>query len=395
MSHPKSSSGGLDMKPLGDISVLDLSLTIPGPYATCILQDLGAEIISIEPPDGDPLRSRGPTNEEGVGKLFAALNEGKQCLSVDLKSERGKEFLKDLVSEVDVFVEGFRPGVVDRLGIGPDVLCEEESDLIYCSLSGYGQTGPRRDQPAHSLNYEGLAGFLNPDNPSIPGFPVADFAGAQTLVIAIQAAIRTRDSGGAGQYIDLGLYDTLASWNNLNAPWATDPDSEIDRDPLVTGEYPCTNTYETADGRFITLGIMEPKFWDKLCERVGRPELSEKQFEIGGKDSEAYVELQSEFLRESSSEWLDRLSGDLPVGPVRTPKEALNDEQLTAREGILAFDNTTGEFVRGFGLPISIPANGSPGGDTTPSTLEAAGYDDQSINRLMDEGVVSPSRSSR
>lgn len=378
---------------MSDISVVDLSLTIPGPYATCILQDLGAEVISIEPPDGDPLRSRGPTNGEGIGKLFAALNKGKRCLSVDLKSERGTKMVTDLVSEADVCIEGFRPGVVSRLGIGPDVLRAEDSDLIYCSLSGYGQSGPRRDEPAHSLNYEGLAGSLNPNNPSVLGFPVADFAGAQTLVIAILAAIRARDTGGTGQYIDLGLYETLASWNNLNAPWATDPDSTSDRDPLVTGEYPCYNTYETGDDQFITLGMMEPKFWDELCERIGRPDLCEKQFETGSKESETYSEMQSEFRKKSSSEWLECLSDDLPVGPVRTPKEALTDDHLTAREGILAFDETTGELVRSFGLPISIPGTGSAESDTRTSVLDAAGYDEGSLNELSDEGILSRTRS--
>lgn len=219
----------------------------------------------------------------------------KQTASIDLKDERGKQLLLDMAAEADVFVEDFRPGVVDNLGIGPDTLRAENPDLIYCSLSGFGQTGPRRDQPAHALNYEGLAGLLDPDDPSCPGFPVADFSGAQMLVIAVLAAIRTRDRGGDGQYIDFGLFEVLASWNRWNDPWAESDATEFDHDPLVGGEYPCYNTYETADGHYLTLGIMEPKFWEELCERLDRPDLVDGQFDTGRSNSGTYHEIQAEF----------------------------------------------------------------------------------------------------
>lgn len=158
------------MQPLDDITVIDVSLTLPGPYATSQLQQLGAEVVSVEPPHGDPLRHREPLGPNGQGGLYEMLNEEKQTASIDLKDERGKQLLLDMAAEADVFTEGFRPGVVDDLGIGPDTLRAENPDLIYCSLSGFGQTGPRRDQPAHALNYEGLAGLLDPDDPSCPGF---------------------------------------------------------------------------------------------------------------------------------------------------------------------------------------------------------------------------------
>lgn len=283
------------MQPLDDITVIDVSLTLPGPHATSQLQQLGAEVVSVKPPHGDALRHREPFGPNGQGGLYEMLNEGKQTASIDLKDERGKQLLLDMAAEADVFVEGFRPGVVDDLGIGPDTLRAENPDLIYCSLSGFGQTGPRRDQPAHALNYEELAGLLDPDDLSIPGFPVADFSGAQMLVIAVLAAIRTRDRGGDGQYIDFGLFEVLASWNRWNNPWAESDATEFDRNPLVGGEYPCYNTYETADGRYLTLGIMEPKFWEELCERLDRPDLVDGQFDTGGSNSGTYQEIQAEF----------------------------------------------------------------------------------------------------
>ena len=315
------------------------------------------------------------------------LQEGKTCLSLDLKDERGRELLTDIADHADVLVEGFSPGVVDDLGVGPELLRERNPDLVYASLSGFGQTGPRAHQPGHSVNYEGLAGMLDPENPSLPGYPIADFAGAQMLVIAILAAIRKRDRGGGGQYIDLGMYEVLASWNRWNAPWVADDDSP-DHQPLTGGEYPCYNTYETGDGRYLTLGVMEPPFWETLCERIGRPDLVDAQFETGGTDSDAYQELQTEFRKRPLSAWLGDLGEDLPVGPVRSPKEALSDPQLDARGHGVALDETTGRVAQQFDLPVDLgddPSRDSDGFDV----FTAAGYDEGELAALSDAGVLS------
>jgi crotonobetainyl-CoA:carnitine CoA-transferase CaiB-like acyl-CoA transferase len=374
------------MRPLDDIRVIDLSLTLPGPYATSMLEQLGAEVVSVEPPGGDPVRHWTPARPDGRSEVFAMLQEGKECISLDLKDDRGRELLVDLAAEADVLVEGFRPGVVDDLGVGPATLRERNPDLVYCSLSGFGQTGPRAAQPGHSINYEGLAGFLDPENPSLPGTPTADFAGAQLLVIAILAAIRKRDRGGSGQYIDLGLYEVLASWNRWNAPWAEDED-EPDKQPLTGGEYPCYNTYETADGRYLTLGVMEPHFWETLCERLDRPDLVDSQFDTGGQDSEAYAELQSVFAERTLSAWLDELGGDLPVGPVRTAAEALSDPQLEARGHAVALDETTGDVARKFDLPIAFDDDPA---ESDSDLFDEAGYDESTLTSLQEAGVFSP-----
>jgi alpha-methylacyl-CoA racemase len=376
------------MQPLDDVTVVDISLTLPGPYATSILQQLGAEVLSITPPGGDPVDDRGPQLADGHSELFAALNRGKRTLALNLKDERGRELLFDVVSQGDVFVEGFRPGAVDDLGIGPGRLREHNPALVYCSLSGFGQSGPRRDQPAHSLNYEGLAGLLDPDNPGMPQFPVADFAGAQLLVIATLAALRARDRGGGGQYIDLGLYEVLANWNAWNAPWATNAASEHQGDPLVGGEYPCYNTYETADERHLTLGIMEPKFWEELCSRLGREHLTESQFETGGKRGDAYQELQQVFRTEPLATWVDRLSGDLPVAAVTHPADALEDEHGRARDHVFAFDTQTGETVREFGFPVAFAEKYDSTSDDGSDLLTSAGYDDAALSELRESNVV-------
>jgi len=375
------------MQPLDDIRVIDLSLTLPGPYATSVLEQLGADVVSVEPPNGDALREWAPSHPESRGEVFAMLQAEKTTVSLDLKDDRGRELLADMAADADVFVEGFRPGVVDDLGVGPSTLRARNPDLVYCSLSGFGQTGPRADQPGHSVNYEGLAGLLDPENPTLPGYPVADFAGAQMLVIAVLAAIRGRDRGGGGQYIDLGMYEVLASWNSWNAPWAA-ADDDLGREPLVGGEYPCYNTYETADGRYLTLGVMEPPFWETLCERLDHPELTDAQFDTGGTESEAYQTLQATFRKRPLADWLDVLGDDLPVGPVRSPAEATTDEQLDARGHAFAVDGATGEVAEKFDLPIQI---GEPSADepTETGVFERVGYDEATVEALRAEGVLS------
>jgi alpha-methylacyl-CoA racemase len=375
------------MQPLDDITVVDISLTLPGPYATNLLGQLGAEVVSITPPGSDPVDGRGPTLADGHSELFASLNRGKRTLALDLRDERGRDLLVDIVGEADVFVEGFRPGAVEDLGVGPETLREHNPALVYCSLSGFGQTGPRRDQPAHSLNYEGLAGLLDPDNPGMGQFPVADFAGAQLLVIAILAALRARDRGVGGQYIDLGLYEALAHWNVWNAPWARSDASDHRSDPLVGGEYPCYNTYRTADDRHLTLGIMEQTFWADLCDRLDRGDLVDSQFDTGGEDGETYRELQEVFQTKPLSAWVDRLSGDLPVAAVRGPADALADKQCRARDHVFAFDTQTGETVREFGFPVSFADDYEPTDDET-DLLASAGYDAATLDELRAADVL-------
>lgn len=378
------------MQPLSDLTVIDISLTLPGPYATKLLQQLGANVISIEPPNGDPLRHREPKLRDGSGELYTLLNRGKRTMTVDLKDDRGRKFLIDLAEEADVFVEGFRPGVVDSLGVGPQTLTERNDDLIYCSLSGFGQSGPRSQQPAHALNYEGLAGLLDPEDPAMPRFPVSDFAGGLMLGFATLAALRARDRGEGGQYVDLSLFETIASWNAWHMPWADDPDHEFDRDPLVGGEYPCYNTYETADGRHLTLGIMEPSFWKELCERLDRPELTDDQFEPGGRDSDAYEELQRRFAERPLNEWVDMLSDDLPVAAVQSNAEAIADSQLDDADRVFAFDVDTGETLRDFDFPVDFENElERDDGSSVDSFLRSAGYDERSIESLSDEGVLS------
>lgn len=378
------------MQPLDDITVLDLSLTLPGPYATKLLMQLGAEVVSIEPPGGDALRHREPTLSDGRGELYERLNRGKRSIEVDLKTDEGRTFVQTVADEADVFVEGFRPGTADSLGVGPETLCERNESLVYCSLSGYGQGGPREQQPGHALNYEGLAGLLDPENPGMPRLPVSDFAGGTMLALAVLAALRGRDRAGGGQYVDLGLFEVLASWNSWNLPWAASSEQNRDHDPLVGGEYPCYNTYETADGRYLTLGIMEQKFWETLCDRLDLPELVDRKFETGGKDSEVYRKLQTVFLERPLDAWVAEFSEEFPLAAVHTSEEAVTDPQLDARERLFAFDARTGETLREFEFPVTFSQESTR--QSSPSAgdaLERAGYGVERLHHLEQAGVLS------
>jgi crotonobetainyl-CoA:carnitine CoA-transferase CaiB-like acyl-CoA transferase len=374
------------MNPLGDVTIVDLSLKLPGPYATKLLADAGAEVLSVEPPGGDYL---GDPESTEYKQTYAALNEGKRSVMVDLKSDRGQAFVQDVAAQADVVIEGFAPGTAEKLGVDPETLQSRNEDLIYCSLSGYGQSGPRRNEPGHDLNYQAVAGFLDPEDPTPPKTPVADYAGATMLALAALISLWGRDRGGGGQYIDLAMFDVIASWNSVHVPWEQSDDEPTDYDPVIGGEYPCYNTYETSDGRYLTLGAMERRFWTDLCETLDVPELVDQQFATGGQDSEAYQRLQDVFETRSLDEWVQQLGEQLPLSAVQTTSEAIHDPQVTARDHLVAVDEQTGETARSFGLPVAF-SNLDPGvtDQSLEGTLERAGYSTEDLDSLEADDVV-------
>lgn len=374
------------MQPLDDVTVVDLSLKLPGPYATKLLADAGAEVLSVEPPAGDYL---GDPESEEYTRTYRMLNEGKRSVKVDLKDDRGQQFVQDVVAEADVVVEGFAPGTAENLGVDFDTLQARNEDLVYCSLSGYGQTGPRRNEPGHDLNYQAVAGFLDEDDPAPPKTPVADYAGATMLTLAVLVALWGRDRGGGGQYIDLAMFDVIASWNAVHAPWTHSDVTRLDHDPVIGGEYPCYNTYETADGRYLALGAMERNFWLGLCEALDRPDLVDEQFATGGQQSDAYQELQAEFRERPLDAWVEELGEDLPVSAVQTTTEAIEDPQVAARDHLLSVDERTGEPGLSFGLPVALRGVELGADDSSlDDTLAQAGYSGDDMAALDADGVV-------
>src|SRR5205809_3773 len=270
---------------LEGVTVLDFTRLLPGPFCTQLLCNLGADVIKIEDPQlGDYMRSVPPLVHD-VSYPFAMVNRGKRSLAVDLKTSEGQEILRRLVGRADIIVEQFRPGVMARLGADYDGLAMWNPKLIYCSFSGYGQNGPYKDLPGHDINFEALAGILsvtrNRDErrPAVPGVPITDLAGGFNAAVAILASLRTRDRTGRGEFIDVSIYDTAVTLLVLGlARYFATGEEPAPGETLLTGSFPFYSLYETKDGQWLSVATVEPKFWERMCELIGAPELSGKQF---------------------------------------------------------------------------------------------------------------------
>jgi alpha-methylacyl-CoA racemase len=266
--------------PLEGVTVLDFSTLLPGPLATLILAEAGARVIKIERPGGEDMRGFEP-RVAGRSVPFAMLNAGKEIVTVDLKDEAGRARLAPLLAEADVLVEQMRPGVMDRLGLGFEAVRAINPRLIYCAITGYGQSGPRAQEAGHDINYQALTGLLSlapgsPEHPATPAALVADIAGgAMPAVIAILMALRQRDLTGEGAFLDIAMSDAMATFAWLgHAERAATGRARGPHQGLLTGGSPRYGLYATADGRYLALGALEDKFWERACEGLGlEPEL--------------------------------------------------------------------------------------------------------------------------
>ncbi len=258
--------------------VLDLSQYLPGPFATRLLSDMGAEVVKVEPPAGDPLKHLDTEGKSGKSPFYEMINAGKSVVILDLKSDDGHRAFEALVSRADVLLESYRPGVLDRLGFGQDRLKSLNPTLIHCALSGYGQTGPYRLVAGHDISYVSMTGGLDvsgtADTPTITYPPMADHAGAMQAVITILGALIARGSGGGGAFLDISLSESLLSWQG---PGLTLP--PLRGEGVINGGAAFYQIYRTADGRFVSLSPLEPKFWVNFCNAVDRAEWIARQFE--------------------------------------------------------------------------------------------------------------------
>lgn len=264
--------------------VLDLSQYLPGPSATQMLADMGADVIKVEPPGGDPLLGMSPLTGGVEGEPFyKAVNAGKSVLRIDLKSDQGRKGFEELLSRADVMLESYRPGVMDRLGFTRDVLNSVNPRLIHCALTGYGQQGPKSDEGGHDINYIALTGGLAVSGVAkspIAGWPpAADFTGALNAVNAILAAMIRCQRTGKGAYIDLAMADTFMAWQAWGMTGQVLGEPMTRNGNLLNGGAACYGVYPTADGRFVTLGALEPKFWANFCRAVGREDWIARQGE--------------------------------------------------------------------------------------------------------------------
>jgi alpha-methylacyl-CoA racemase len=331
-------------KPLRGIRILDLTRLLPGPAATMHLADMGAEVIKIEDPGiGDYARTMGHVRNE-VSQFFIALNRGKQEVRLDLKNPAQRnEFLK-MVDTADVVIESFRPGVMDKLGLGWDVLKQRNAKLVMCAISGYGQDGPFAQLAGHDINYVGLAGMLEqnvgPDGvPALPNLQVGDLlGGTQAAVQGILAALIGAKASGQGRFVDVSMTDTvfahnimpLVAVNNFGRPAAPGRD-------LLTGGVPCYNVYRTSDDRFMAVGALELKFWESCCDVLARPDLKTRHWslgqQIGGTDAMAVKEeLDALFAQHTLATWTEKFSAaDCCVTPILRADEAIAHPLFQAR----------------------------------------------------------------
>lgn len=323
---------------LEGLRVLDLSVFLPGPYLTLALADHGAEVIKIEPPgDGDPGRHIGLSDGPST-IFFRNLNRGKKSVVLDLKRAADREALLVLCETADVFVESFRPGTVDRLGVGYEAVRERNPGIVYCSISAFGQTGPFRGRPAHDLALQAESGLLGitlgeDDKPAMPGVPVADvLAGLQGLSGVLMALLR-RNQTGVGDYIDISMHAvTIGAMLNVMGPTMGEKRQPIVKHERTTGGAAFYRPYATRDGRYIVLAGQEPKFIHNLLGALGRPDLAEPCLRGPGPHQRPVMDFLAEkFAERTLAEWDAYLAPlDVCYGRVNTLPEALEHASLRA-----------------------------------------------------------------
>ena len=326
------------MGKLSGIRVVDLTQFLPGPMLTMMMADQGAEVVKVEPPAGDPARAMGPF-EAGQSVWFRNLNRGKRAVALDLKSEPGRDALWRLIDDADVFVEGFRPGVVTRLGFGYADVAARNPRIVYCSVSAFGQSGVLADHPAHDMAVQARAGFLSvndgPDGvPVVPGVPAADLAAGLTGLAAVLMALLGRERSGRGDYVDIAMFDSLLPWCSHIAGSAiiggAAPRSANQRSLGGAAFY---SLYRTADDRHVALGGRELKFVRNLLEALGRPDLiALGEAEPGPEQQPLKDFLAATFATRSRAEWVDWFDEkDVAFAPILDFAEALTQPHIAER----------------------------------------------------------------
>ncbi len=380
---------GWGWQPLAGIKVVDFSMFVPGPFASAILADLGAEVIKVEPPAGDPARGY-------IAPQFRAENRNKRSIALDLKQDGTRAVIERLARRADIAIEGFRPGVARRLGIDYASLARVNGRLIYCSISGYGQSGPWRERPGHDVNYLAAGGGLAfPGQwlagPARSSLPVADMAGGSFAVIAVLAALEERRRSGRGAQLDLSLFEAGFFWaaQRHGLSPSVDPRAHI---------FPVNDVFEAADGKRLTLGILEQHFWDNFVRCVGdlAPDLAGDDYSSDAKrraNGDRLSARLAEVLRMKNAEqWVRILeANDVPVDLCLTPAEAAQLPQIREREGTASLKGEQfatfpvwANAKRGGALSRGVPALG----EHTREILVELGFEDGEIAALFKSGAA-------
>jgi crotonobetainyl-CoA:carnitine CoA-transferase CaiB-like acyl-CoA transferase len=383
--------------------MLDFSRLLPGAYCSLLLADLGMEVLKVEDPEqGDYMRMLGPVRKKDSAS-FLALNRNKKSMKVNLKIKEGKEIFYKLIQSYDIILESFRPGVMDRLGIGYQELKKRNSRLILCSLSGYGQDGPYRERSGHDINYIGLGGILEitgqkNGDPILPGVQIADIGGGGMMAaIAILAAAIHREKTGEGQFLDISMMDGVVSWLSMHAgKYFMDGELPKRGDMHLTGRYACYHVYATKDERYISLGAMEQKFWKNFCEAIGRRDLVYKQYIEGEEQLRVIEEIQKLFKTKTQKEWVDFFKNVDACGePILTFEEVFQHPQVLHRQMVMEYEHPVEGKIRQVGNPIKssqfpfkIRTPSPAWGEHTMEVLKAIGYSEEEINHFKEVKAI-------
>ena len=387
---------------LEDLTVVDLSTFVTGGFCSLMLANQGAAVIKVERPGaGDDIRHSGPPFIDGDSPYYWTVNYDKRSVELDLKSDAGLAALYDLVDEADVFLQNFRPGTAERLGLDYDTLTEYNEDVIYCSISAFGATGPWRERPGYDLLVQGLSGIMDVTgeaggDPVKVGLPQTDLITAMWAAFGIVCAVRRREHTGEGEYIDLGMLDAALPWLTKQAgkTFAGEETERMGtRDPVLAPY----QTFETGDG-YVNVAALNPKLWRGFCAAIGREDLPEdERFDENADRVENMDALESEIestlAERSTDEWMEVLvDAGVPAAPVQGVAEALDNEQTEAR-GVMREFERDGTTVPVIEHPLNFRGAESGFrspppklGEHTREVFEELGYDDERLEELAEAG---------
>ncbi len=393
-------------KLLDGVKILDLTRLLPGPYCTMLFADMGADVLKIESSTGpDAARFAEPRLNKN-SQVFCHINRGKRSLALDLRDPLGIEVFHRLVKSFDVVVEGFRPGVMVKMGLGYAALKKINPKLVFCSITGYGQTGPYRDRPGHDINYIGYAGILDQSGrkgepPSLSNFQIADLAGgalmaATTILAAYIYAQRTGD----GSELDVSMLDGSLALSPLalgSHVLSQRIGRELSRgESFLNGGTPCYQVYETKDGRYMALGAFEAKFWKRFLELIDRKDLEPYHMASGTKGEKLFAELSQVFKAKTQSEWTQLLAHEETCcTPVLTFGEAMMNEQINARHMIRNENLPEEGSVQHISFPVKVDSTdivcGPPApqiGEHSREVLSSLGFTGEQVQALLDHGTI-------
>ena len=401
--------------PLEGKVILDLTRMLPGPYCSMILADLGAEVIRVEDPkypyaNPPPFFQKGKYRESAFNSI---LMRNKKSITLNLKKEKAREVFYELVKKADVVLDTFRPKVTNKLKIDYDTLSSINPSIICCSLTGYGQNGPYEQIAGHDLNYIGICGILNLNRdrlilgqedqeraPIIPGIQAADIGGGLVSAIGILGAIIERDNnpGKKGQYIDISMTDSVFSFMPMAAAYhfSKDLNDGIKTQNPLHGNFPSYSVYKTKDNKFVSVGVIEVKFWRELCNGLAREDLKLKQTAQGEEKEWVFQELQKEFLKKTQKEWMEIFKDlDACVMPIKSFAEACEDPQIKVRKMVIEMEHPKFGKIQNVGSPIKYSRtplmirNFAPKvGQNTKEILKSLNYNDEDISNFKRKGII-------